>query len=196
MISLKPPAAPSLQLDRATFQPFISQYFTYMRYRSPAKSAASSPPVPPRISTMAFLSSCGSAGTRSSLISSSSSGMRASQAAASSRAISLISGSVSAIIRRASSKPLRHCIYSLRAFMISFSSLYSFVSLTYLFWSAMTFGSVMSVDTSSKRDTNPSSFSNSVLFSAIYELTELAFNNQFLLVAFFYTADNLCVDIE
>ena len=57
-------------------------------------------------------------------------------------------------------------------------------------------GSVMSVDTSSKRDTNPSSFSNSVLFSAIYELTELAFNNQFLLVAFFYTADNLCVDIE
>ena len=80
--------------------------------------------------------------------------------------------------------------------MISFSSLYSFVSLTYLFWSAMTFGSVMSVDTSSKRYTNPSSFSNSVLFSAIYELTELAFNNQFLLVAFFYTADNLCVDIE
>jgi YidC/Oxa1 family membrane protein insertase len=47
------------------------------------------------------------------------------------------------------------------------SSLYSLVSLTYRFWSAITFGSVISVDTSSKRDTNPSSFSNMVLFSAI-----------------------------
>ena len=131
IISLKPPAAPSLALDTSSFQPFVSQYLEYIRNRSPAKMAASSPPVPPRISRIAFRSSCGSAGTSSSLISSSSSGMRTSQRFASSRAISFISGSDSLVmICLASSSPFRHCIYSLRAFMMSFKSLYSLVSLT------------------------------------------------------------------
>ena len=79
---------------------------------------------------MALRSSCGSAGTRRSLISSSSTGMRASHIAASSRAISFISGSLSPIISLASSKPSRHWMYSLRAFMMSLKSLYSLVSLT------------------------------------------------------------------
>ena len=76
IISLYPPAAPSLALDTSNFQPLVSQNLAYIRKRSPAKIAASSPPVPPRISRMAFLLSCGSAGTSNSLISSSNSGRR------------------------------------------------------------------------------------------------------------------------
>ena len=131
MISLKPPAAPSVKLEIAIFQPFISQYLVYMRNKSPANSAASSPPVPPRISIMTFLSSSGSAGTRSNLMRSSISGICFSAVAISSRAISFISGSSSvASISLASCNVCRLSIYSLRAFMISPKSLYSLVSFT------------------------------------------------------------------
>ena len=168
MISLKPPAAPSLALDTSRCQPLRSQYLVYMRKRSPAKSAASSPPVPPRISRMAFLLSSGSLGTSMSFISSSSCGRRCSAAASSSRAISLSSGSCSFTMSCLhSSRLVSSVAYSFRAAIRSSSSLYSFVRRTYRCWSAMTEGSVISVATSSKRACSPSSFSNSVVV-AIY----------------------------
>ena len=88
-----------------------------MRNRSPAKMAASSPPVPPRISRMALVVLRVGGNKQQFDFLSSSSGIRTSQALASSRAISFISGSDSVvIICFASSSPFRHCIYSLRAF--------------------------------------------------------------------------------
>ena len=165
IISLNPPTAPSLKLLTAIFHPFVSMNFEYIRKRSPANSAASSPPVPPRISIITFLSSSGSAGISSSFISSSSSGILLSLAAISSRSISRVSGSSSAAsISLASSTLRRHPMYSLRAFTILPRSLYSLVSFTYLFWSAITLGSVISVATSSYRETSPSSLSNSSMY--------------------------------
>ena len=171
MISLKPPTAPSEKLLTAIFHPFSSMYLLYIRNRSPAKRAASSPPVPPRISMMTFLSSSGSAGMSSNLISSSSAGMRFSLSASSSRSISLVSASSSmASISLASSIFCKQPTYSFRAATILPRSLYSLVSFTYRFWSAITEGSVMRVLTSSYRETSPSSRSNRLLFSAIFKL--------------------------
>src|SRR5438552_11343345 len=56
----------------STFQPRRSQKRVYMRNKSAANSAASSPPVPARISTMASRSSNGSLGVSSSASSASS----------------------------------------------------------------------------------------------------------------------------
>ena len=60
--SLKPPTPVTLESITSTFQRWRSAYFVYMRARSAAKSAASSPPAPARISTKTFLSSLGSRG--------------------------------------------------------------------------------------------------------------------------------------
>ena len=158
-----------MKLEIAIFHPLVSMYLLYMRKRSPAKIAASSPPVPPRISIITFLSSSGSAGTSRSFISSSSSGMRFSLAESSSRSISLVSGSSSiASISLASEMFCRHPTYSLRASTIFPRSLYSLVSFTYLFWSAITLGSVISVDTSSKRDTKPSNRSSKLFAISLH----------------------------
>src|SRR6185369_14985743 len=67
----------------------------YMRSRSPANSADSSPPVPARISMKVLRASSGSLGSSMRCNSSSSSGSSASIAAISSPAISAISGSAS-----------------------------------------------------------------------------------------------------
>ena len=69
--SLYPPAVPSEKEVISYFQPLDSMYLVYMRIRSPAKMAASSPPVPPRISTIAFSHPAGPVGINRSLISSS-----------------------------------------------------------------------------------------------------------------------------
>ena len=130
-ISLKPPAAPSLALDTSNFHPLRSQYLEYIRNKSPANRAASSPPVPPRISSIAFLLSSGSLGTSINFMLSSNSGIRFSQAATSSRAISFISASVScSSISLLSSKFDSKLAYSLRAAIKSSNSLYSFVNRT------------------------------------------------------------------
>ena len=139
-----------------------------MRNKSPAKMAASSPPVPPRISTMAFLLSSGSAGTNSNFISSSSCGNCDVQESSSSFAISLISGSFSVSSnRRDSSIPLSICLYRLAASDIFSRSRYSLVSFTNLFISPITAGSVIKVPISSNRISSPSNFSNSVVCSLI-----------------------------
>src|SRR5688572_14350508 len=61
----------------STFQPWRSAYFWYMRKTSPANRAASSPPVPARISSTTDLSSLGSRGRRSVWTRRSSSSLRA-----------------------------------------------------------------------------------------------------------------------
>ena len=109
--SLNPPTAPSDTYVIATCQPFDSQKFLYILNRSPANSAASSPPVPARISISTFLASSGSFGISAIFISSSSCGCSSSFIASSSRAISFISGSLSlARISLASLMPFRHAI--------------------------------------------------------------------------------------
>ncbi len=66
--SLKPPIPVSLLVKRPIFQRWFSAKRLYMRYKSAAKSAASSPPVPARISTMVSRLSSGSFGTRRSIM--------------------------------------------------------------------------------------------------------------------------------
>ena len=78
-----------------------------MRNRSPANSAASSPPVPARTSRMAEAFSSASRGASSRATSRSRSGSLASRAAMSSRAISARSGSSPAIMRSRSSRSAR-----------------------------------------------------------------------------------------
>ena len=165
-ISLNPPTVPSETDVIDSVQPFLSQYRLYILKISPANNAASSPPAPALISICTFLSSSGSLGTSKSLISSSSFGCNSSFSLSSILAISFISGSVSlARISLASDIVARQFIYRLRAFIISPRSLYSLVSFTYRCWSLITSGSVMSVETSSKRASSPSSFFN-ILFSS------------------------------
>ena len=71
-------AAPGLADDStSSFQPRRSANREYIRKRSPANSAASSPPVPARISSTTFLSSLGSLGVSRTRSVASSSAMRA-----------------------------------------------------------------------------------------------------------------------
>ena len=62
--SLKPPSSGSLASIISQCQPWLSAYFVYIRNKSPANNAASSPPAPPRISMIIFLSSLGSLGNK------------------------------------------------------------------------------------------------------------------------------------
>src|SRR3990170_4477965 len=77
MASLIPPTAPSLSDTGSTLRPLFSAKRVYMRTRSPAKRAASSPPVPARISRMALRSSRGSLGVSNSSSSASSAAIAA-----------------------------------------------------------------------------------------------------------------------
>src|SRR4029450_10038734 len=70
--SLNPPTPVGLASITSTRQRWRSAYFVYMRVRSAANSAASSPPAPARISTKKFFSSFGSPANRSRFSSSSS----------------------------------------------------------------------------------------------------------------------------
>ena len=74
-ISLMPPSSVSFTESTSTLQRRASAYMEYIRNREWANRAASSPPTPARISTITFLSSLGSRGSRSTLISSSSRAM-------------------------------------------------------------------------------------------------------------------------
>ena len=68
----------------SVFHPCSAAKRWYILYRSPANSAASSPPAAARISTMMSFSSAGSDGMSMNLMSSSSAGSFASMAAISS----------------------------------------------------------------------------------------------------------------
>src|SRR5882757_8547114 len=92
-ISLNPPAVPSLVDRTSTFQRFRSAYLTYMRNRSPANRAASSPPVPARISRIALPSSAASLGRSAIRIALDIASASASTAASSASAMARMSGS-------------------------------------------------------------------------------------------------------
>ena len=72
MTSLSPPTPVSLLDISSSLQPWRSAYLLYIRNSSAANSAASSPPVPARISSTTFFSSFGSFGTSSAFSSPSS----------------------------------------------------------------------------------------------------------------------------
>src|SRR5437016_11739519 len=82
--SFSPPTPDSEVESTSTFHLCVSAYRVYMRNISAAKSVASSPPVPARISRMTFFSSLGSLGRSRSLISSSTAATRASSFSSSS----------------------------------------------------------------------------------------------------------------
>ena len=90
---------PSLIDRTSTFQRFDSAYLTYMRKRSPAKRAASSPPVPARTSRIASPSSAASFGRRARRIAFSISSASVSAAASSALAMARISASRSRILQ-------------------------------------------------------------------------------------------------
>ena len=75
----------------STLKPMRSPYLMYMRIRSPANKADSSPPVPARISTNALRSSSGSLGNNKRCSSSSSRSKSACASLTSSLAISCMS---------------------------------------------------------------------------------------------------------
>ena len=122
-ISLKPPTPVGWLSITSTFHFWRSEYFVYIRARSAAKSPASSPPAPARISTKTFLSSLGSFGRISARSSSSSLPWRAASSSTSACAISRISRSASsAAMWRASSRRPRSCLYSSNFWTTSESS--------------------------------------------------------------------------
>ena len=112
MISLYPPAVPSVISMISCFHFIVSKNLLYMRYKSPAKMLASSPPAPARISTIAFLSSSGSFGIRSNFIFSSKGICLGTRDSNSSLAISFISGSLLSSISLASARLLSKLLYS------------------------------------------------------------------------------------
>ena len=102
--SLMPPSSVRFSLWMVVVQPRFSAYRRYMRSRSPANSAASSPPVPALISMMVSRASSGSRGISAVCSFSCTAGSSAS----SRRASSAKSGSSEAI-SRAASRSSRTC---------------------------------------------------------------------------------------
>ena len=100
--SLMPPNVPSDSEIVSIFQPRRSMKRVYMRCKSAAKSAASSPPVPARISTMHGRSLIGSCGMRSGRAWSSSSRIVVVRRSTSLRASVAISASSDVVSSRAS----------------------------------------------------------------------------------------------
>ena len=111
--SLKPPNSGSFASMMVHLQPCVSAYFVNMRNKSPANKAASSPPAPPRISTIIFLSSFGSFGNSKICNSASNSSRRTFNSFNSSCAIARKSSSrlLSPSTSNASSMPAKTCLY-------------------------------------------------------------------------------------
>ena len=96
MTSFSPPTPVSLLDMTSSFHPCRSAYLLYIRNSSPANSAASSPPVPARISRTMFFSSFGSFGMSSTFSSATSASRLATSDLSSSRASSRMSASPAA----------------------------------------------------------------------------------------------------
>ena len=128
-ISLNPPMPFSFEFIVSTFQWFDSANLQYIRYKSAANNAASSPPAPARISTITFLSSFGSFGRSKMRSSFSMSSIFPLHSLSSSFASSLISSSVSSSsIAKLSSIPAFVSLYSRYFSTIGSKSDCSFIS--------------------------------------------------------------------
>src|SRR5262245_40284916 len=133
-----------------------------MRNISAAKSVASSPPVPARISRSTFFSSLGSLGISRTLSSDSTAASRASRWASSSCASFLRSSSesLSRIICRASAIPVLICLYSRNFSTIGVKSLWALACFWYFAVSAKISGSLIKCVIFSYLASSCSSFSN------------------------------------
>ena len=136
----------------------------YILNKFPAKIPASSPPVPARISSIAFLLSSGSFGRSNTFISFSIGATFPSNSSNSIFAISRSSSSFSlAIISLAVSILLNISLNSLYVSTRGSKSRYSLLSFTYRFISEIISGSVINWPTSSNRILIPPSLSNIIL---------------------------------
>ena len=162
-----PPIPISLIFKTSIFHFLLSAYIEYILKRSPANSAASSPPAPPLISTITFLSSLGSFGRSNIFNSSSIFSILALAVFDSSTSISLNSLSVSgsSINALASSIVSIFFLYSLYFSTIGVRSECSLHNLRQVSWSAMTSGSLIFFASSSNCSSKNDSFSN-ILFSS------------------------------
>ena len=140
-ISLYPPNSVSFSFNTSNFQCFLSAYIEYILYKVPANSAASSPPAPPLISHITFLSSSGSFGISSILSSSSIFGSFSFASSISVSANSFNSGSF--IISFASSKFFSTFLYSLYFSTIGSNSECSFIITFHSFCLLITSGSLI-----------------------------------------------------
>ncbi|OQB39904.1 MAG: hypothetical protein BWY06_01437 [Candidatus Latescibacteria bacterium ADurb.Bin168] len=149
--------------------PLDSAYREYMRKRSAANNAASSPPVPPRISRIVFLSSFGSLGISCSLSVSSRVATRSSRTAISSFAKAMRSRSCSSSkIRRASASWASTSAYRRPVSTIGASCRCSFASFWYWAISAVAAGSERSRSISVNRVSMAARRSNISLFLPLY----------------------------
>ena len=138
-----------LELRISIFQFFDSAYIEYILIRSAAKSAASSPPVPPRISIITFFSSLGSFGRRRIFNSSLALSIISSASAISRRIIS--SNSLSCPASSISLSSATVCFADFNSLYLSIIGVRSECSLQYLrhdSWSAIISGSLIFSDTS------------------------------------------------
>ena len=139
--SFIPPSSVSFKLTTSNFQRFFSAYILYILNKSAANNEDSSPPAPPLISTITFLSSLGSFGTNRSFNSSSILGSFSLFSSSSAWAKSCISLSLSISFK--SSIAFSTFLYSLYFSTISAISACSFISFCHSDWFAITSGSLI-----------------------------------------------------
>ena len=130
LTSFIPPSSVGLLFITVRCHPCRSAYMEYIRYRDPANKAASSPPAPPRISTITLRSSLGSVGSSMIFIccSSVSISFLAERYCSSANERSSASSPASACNSSASCRSLRHCLYLRYTSTSGVSCLYSRIS--------------------------------------------------------------------
>ena len=155
------------------FQPFcFSIYFEYMRKRSPAKIAASSPPAPPRISIITFLSSFGSLGSIRTCNSSSKASCSLVNSDNSSLAMAVNSASdPSAMISLSSAIVADTSLYLRNVSIIGAREACSFVNFCHSSCLAMTEGSLMRCSKSINLFSTACTLSINTLYSSLSEST-------------------------
>ena len=127
--SFTPPSSVSFSSTVSVFQPRAAAYMVYIRSSDAANSAASSPPVPARISRITFFRSLGSLGSSRSFSSCRSRSISSRAAVSSSWANSRISGSESSSSAAArSASACRYAWYASATGVRSFSSRFTVFS--------------------------------------------------------------------
>src|SRR5436305_150531 len=158
--SLYPPRSDSCASSTSVTQPRLSAYRRYMRSRSPANSADSSPPSPALISRMTSLPSSGSRGASNSASFSSMAGSRSA-----STAVPAANAGSSAASSRAATRPSRACASSAAALAIGVSSAKRRPTRRATAWSAWIAGSASRASSSAYSSSSVLSRSSLIPFS-------------------------------